>query len=74
VDGCHLKTQYGGILLVVVGRDANDQYYPLAFGVVENETNDAWRWFLSLLLDYIGTDRRWVFISNQQKVVLVIVT
>jgi len=68
VDGCHLKTQYGGILLVAVGRDANDQYYPLAFGVVENETNDAWRWFLSLLLDDIGTNRRWVFISDQQKV------
>ncbi|XP_039683818.1 uncharacterized protein [Medicago truncatula] len=67
VDGCHLKTMYGGILLVTVGRDANDQYYPLAFGVVENETNDAWRWFLTLLLNDIGTDRRWVFISDQQK-------
>jgi len=58
VDGCHLKTMYGGILLVVVGRDANDQYYPLTFGVVENETNDAWRWFLTLILNDIGTDMR----------------
>jgi dimeric dUTPase (all-alpha-NTP-PPase superfamily) len=68
VDGCHLKTQYGGILLVAVGRDANDQYFPLAFGVVENETTDSWRWFLTLLLEDIGTNRRWVFISDQQKV------
>jgi hypothetical protein len=73
VDGCHLKTMYGGILLVAVGRDANDQYYPLAFGVVENETNDAWRWFLTLLLDDIGTDRRWVFISDQQKVLMIFI-
>ncbi len=33
VDGCHLKTKYGGTLLIAVGRDPNDQYYPIAFGV-----------------------------------------
>jgi len=27
VDGCHLKTTYGGQLLVVVSRDPNDQYF-----------------------------------------------
>ncbi|XP_024636474.1 uncharacterized protein [Medicago truncatula] len=66
VDGCHLKTKFGGILLVDVGRDANDQYFPLAFGVVENETKETWRWFLTLLLEDIG-NKRWVFISDQQK-------
>ena len=70
VDGCHLKTQYGGQLLVAVGRDPNDQYFPLAFAVVETECKDSWRWFLSLLLDDIGdiSTNRWVFISDQQKV------
>ncbi|GAU26656.1 hypothetical protein TSUD_314310 [Trifolium subterraneum] len=67
VDGCHLKTKFGGQLLIAVGRDANDQYYPLAFGVVENETKESWRWFLTLLLEDIGSDKRWVFISDQQK-------
>lgn len=66
-DGCHLKIKYGGILLVAVGRDANDQYFPLAFGVVENETKEAWRWFLTLLLKDIR-NKRWVFISDQPKV------
>ncbi|KAI5420213.1 hypothetical protein KIW84_044123 [Lathyrus oleraceus] len=32
VDECHLNTKYGGTLLIVVGRDPNDKYYPLAFG------------------------------------------
>ena len=41
VDGCHLKTTYGGQLLVVVGRDPNDQYFPLAFAVVENECKET---------------------------------
>ncbi|KAI5417400.1 hypothetical protein KIW84_042124 [Lathyrus oleraceus] len=32
VDGCHLKTKFGGTLLIIIGRDPNDQYYPIAFG------------------------------------------
>ncbi|XP_058770844.1 uncharacterized protein LOC131644373 [Vicia villosa] len=67
VDGCHLKTKYGGQLLIAVGRDPNDQYFPLAFGVVETETKESWRWFITLLMEDIGQDNRYVFISNQQK-------
>ncbi|WVZ13613.1 hypothetical protein V8G54_011179 [Vigna mungo] len=69
VDSCHLKTTYGGQLLVAVGRDPNDQYFPLAFAAVENECKETWRWFLSQLFDDIGGTecQRWVFISDQQK-------
>ena len=65
-----LKITYGGQLLVAVGRDLNDQYFPLAFAVVENECKETWRWFLTLLLEDIGDiqSNRWVFISDQQKV------
>ncbi|KAG4906945.1 hypothetical protein JHK82_055603 [Glycine max] len=31
LDGCHLKSKFGGQLLIVVGRDPNDQYLPIAF-------------------------------------------
>ncbi|XP_047163759.1 uncharacterized protein LOC124833342 [Vigna umbellata] len=41
VDGCHLKTTYGGQLLVAVGTDPNDQYFALAFAVVENECKES---------------------------------
>lgn len=68
VDGCHLKTKYGGQLLVAVGRDPNDEYFPFAFAVVETECKESWRLFLTLLLEDIGEDRRWIFISDQQKV------
>ncbi|MCI01969.1 hypothetical protein A2U01_0022999, partial [Trifolium medium] len=54
VDGCYLKTKYGGQLLIVVGKDPNDQYFPLAFRVIETETKDSWRWFLKLLMEDIG--------------------
>ena len=45
LDGCHLKNKFGGKLLIVVGRDPNDQYLPIAFFVMENETKDIWKWF-----------------------------
>ena len=70
VDGCHLKTKYGGQLLIAVGRDPNDQYFPLAFGIVETECKTSWNWFMKLLMNDIGKDKRYVFISDQQKVKL----
>lgn len=70
LDGCHLKNQYGGILLIVVGKDPNDQYLPLAFGVVETESKDSWSWFMTLLMQDIG-EKRWCFISDQQKVYII---
>ncbi|XP_014506267.1 uncharacterized protein LOC106766018 [Vigna radiata var. radiata] len=69
VDGCHLKTSYGVQLLVAVGRDPHDQYFPLAFAVVETECKDTRMWFLTQLLDDIGgiDFQRWIFILDQQK-------
>ncbi|KAL4327849.1 hypothetical protein AHAS_Ahas13G0141200 [Arachis hypogaea] len=66
-DGCHLKSDHGQQLLVAVGRDPNDNYFPLAVTAVEAETKDSWAWFLELLLQDIGdfTNKKWVFISNQ---------
>jgi hypothetical protein len=68
VDGCHLKTKYGGQMLITVGRNPNDQYFPLAFVVVKIETKERWRWFIQLLMEDIGQDNRFIFISDQQKV------
>ena len=54
---------------MAIARDPNDQYYPLAFGVVETESKENWRWFLKkLLMEDIGEDRNYVFISDQQRV------
>ncbi|XP_028762821.1 uncharacterized protein LOC114721165 [Neltuma alba] len=67
LDGCFLKGPYGGILLVAVGRDPNEQYFPLAIAIVEGENRDSWSWFLEHILNDIGRTQRWVFISDQQK-------
>lgn len=71
MDGCILKGQFLGKLLSTVGRDGNDNIYPIAFDVVEAETKDNWMWFLKTLLSDLRAHERHArptFISNQQKV------
>ncbi|GKV23661.1 hypothetical protein SLEP1_g33365 [Rubroshorea leprosula] len=49
VDGCFLKGICKGILLSVVGRDGNNQMYPIAWAIIESENNDSWQWFMEKL-------------------------
>ncbi|XP_077252386.1 uncharacterized protein LOC143891737 [Tasmannia lanceolata] len=53
VDGTHLRGKYLGILLIAIGVDGNNVLYPLAFGVVETENENSWRWFFMLLRQYV---------------------
>ncbi|XP_014522674.1 uncharacterized protein LOC106779133 [Vigna radiata var. radiata] len=76
LDGAFLKGKYGGEMLTVVGRDANDQMLPLADAVVEVENKETWRWFLELLVeDHGGIEvaSSFTFMSNQQKGLLQVV-
>ncbi|XP_021767501.1 uncharacterized protein LOC110731889 [Chenopodium quinoa] len=69
LDGCFLKGSFGGQLLVAVGRDGNNQMFPIAWAVVEVEKTDTWTWFLSLLADDLGTQQGagYTFMLDQQK-------
>ncbi|XP_039126939.1 uncharacterized protein LOC120263096 [Dioscorea cayenensis subsp. rotundata] len=49
LDGCFLKGLMKGQLLVAVGRDGNNQMFPIAWEIVEKETIESWSWFLKLL-------------------------
>ena len=42
LDGCHLKGPYGGVLLGTIGMDANLQFFPLAYAIVEIEDSETW--------------------------------
>ncbi|XP_071723335.1 uncharacterized protein [Rutidosis leptorrhynchoides] len=73
VDSCFLKGIVRGELLVAVGRDANNQIFPIAWAQVEVESAETWRWFLELLKKDLQIEydkETWVFSSDQQKVVL----
>jgi hypothetical protein len=71
--GASLKGPFKGQLLAAVGRDGNNNMYPIAFAVVEAETKDSWTWFLATLVSDLGAHEqhcRPTFISDRQKVSL----
>ncbi|XP_028774128.1 uncharacterized protein LOC114731172 [Neltuma alba] len=69
VDGCFLKGSFGRHLLSAVGKDANENMYPIAYAIVESECKDSWNWFMTLLFEDISScqDKGWVVMSDMQK-------
>lgn len=70
LDGCFFKGATNGELICALGRDANNQMYPIAWAVVHKENNEEWDWFMDLLSSdlQVGDGEGWVFILDQQKV------
>ncbi|XP_015945755.1 uncharacterized protein LOC107470847 [Arachis duranensis] len=54
LDGAFLKTQFEGQILSIVGQDANNHVYIIAWAIVKIEKRENWRWFLELLVDDVG--------------------
>ncbi|XP_038882314.1 uncharacterized protein LOC120073555 [Benincasa hispida] len=65
VDGSHLKEKYKGTMLVSVSMDDNNQVYPLAYAIVDNETDRVWKWFMSNLKCAIKEPPNLVFVSDR---------
>lgn len=53
IDGCFLKVLMKGQLLVAMGRDGNNQMFPIAWAITENKTTLSWTWFLRELKSYL---------------------
>ncbi|KAF0932675.1 hypothetical protein E2562_011973 [Oryza meyeriana var. granulata] len=72
LNGCFFKGVANGELLCAIGRDANNQMYPIAWAVVHKENNEEWDWFCGLLCSdlQVGDGSGWVFISYQQKEII----
>nr|XP_043625636.1 uncharacterized protein LOC122597068 [Erigeron canadensis] len=58
VDGTHLKGSYKGKLLTVVTKNANGQLLSVAYGLVDEESNESWGWFLNLFEEHVGSQRQ----------------
>ncbi|XP_057734467.1 uncharacterized protein LOC130949875 [Arachis stenosperma] len=65
VDGTHLYKKYKCALLVAVAQDENQNIVPIAFAIVEDETADAWEFFLNNLRKYVVTLDGVGIISNR---------
>ncbi|KAL4571792.1 hypothetical protein LXL04_018557 [Taraxacum kok-saghyz] len=69
LDGCFLKGQCKGELLTAIGRDGNNQVYPIAWAVIDVENMVNWLWFIKLLVDDLGVEagEGLTIISDQHK-------
>ncbi|KAK9026058.1 hypothetical protein V6N11_038906 [Hibiscus sabdariffa] len=69
LDGCYLKGDFKGEILASVGRDGNNQIFPVAWAVVEVENRETWAWFLEhIQIDLeIGDGDRFTILSDMQK-------
>ncbi|XP_038895847.1 uncharacterized protein LOC120084017 [Benincasa hispida] len=65
VGGSHLKGKHKGTMLVGVSMDGNNQVYPLAYAIVDNETDRASKWFMSNLKCAIGVHPNLLFVSDR---------
>lgn len=71
LDRSVLKSKYLGTLLFATGFDGDGALFPLAFGVVDEENDDNWMWFLSELHTLLETNTenmpRLTILSDRQK-------
>ncbi|KAH0639298.1 hypothetical protein KY285_035884 [Solanum tuberosum] len=58
-----------GELLVAVGKNGNNQMYPIAWAVVDTETKHSWSWFIRYLIAdlNLGTGEGLTVMSDMQK-------
>ena len=65
-----MKGRFGGQLLSTTTNNGNDNIFPVAMAMVEQENKDSWTWFLEQFVDDIGRpeELNLVFISDRQNV------
>ncbi|KAG7580852.1 PB1 domain [Arabidopsis suecica] len=67
LDSMPLKSKYQGTLLAATSVDGDDEVFPLAFAVVDAETDDNWEWFLLQLRSLLSTPCYITFVADRQK-------
>ncbi|XP_069145728.1 uncharacterized protein [Solanum lycopersicum] len=71
VDGTHMYGKYEIKLLIAVGVDGNDNILPLAFGIFDKESKEAWKWFFRKLSAHVIKYREDIcIISDRAKGIL----
>ncbi|KAL6343984.1 hypothetical protein AAG906_027757 [Vitis piasezkii] len=67
LDTTPLNSKYQGMLLTATAADGDDGVFPVAFAVVDAETDDNWSWFLLELKSAVSTARPITFVADFQK-------
>ncbi|XP_070057512.1 protein FAR-RED ELONGATED HYPOCOTYL 3-like [Nicotiana tomentosiformis] len=67
VDVTFLKSKYRGVLITSVSKDANNQIFPLAFGIAESKNNNSYEWYFCELRNAIGSRDNLIFLSDRHQ-------
>ena len=65
VDGTWLYGRYSHILLIVVTQDGDNNIFPDAFAIVEQESAEAWNFFLTNLREHVVREDGICIISDR---------
>ena len=69
IDSSHMSGPYGGALFLATSYDANDNMFPIVYGVMSFENYEDWNWFLQNLKNLIG-DKDVVILSDRHSSLL----
>ncbi|CAA7053793.1 unnamed protein product [Microthlaspi erraticum] len=73
VDTKDLNGKYPMKLMVALGLDADDCYFPLAFAVTKQVSIDSWRWFLSRIREKVTQRKGLCLISSPHPDIVAVV-
>lgn len=67
LDSIFLKSKYQGSLLAVTAADGDDRVFPVAFAIVDMESDENWCWFLQQLRSALQTCHGITFVADREK-------
>lgn len=67
LDSIFLKSKYQGSLLAATAADGDDGFFPVAFAIVDTESDDNWRWFLQQLKAALSSCHGLTFVADREK-------
>lgn len=67
LDSIFLKSKYQGTLLAATAADGNDGVFPVAFAIVDAESDDNWSWFLLQLRTALSMCSGITFVADREK-------
>nr|XP_009804059.1 PREDICTED: uncharacterized protein LOC104249347 [Nicotiana sylvestris]XP_016441588.1 PREDICTED: uncharacterized protein LOC107767182 [Nicotiana tabacum] len=69
VDATFLKSKFRDVLIISDSKDANNQIFPLAFGIAESENNNSYEWYFNQLRNAIGSHENLIFLSDRHQAI-----
>lgn len=67
LDSIFLKSKYQGSLLAATAADGDDGFFPVAFAIVDMESDDNWHWFLQQLKTALPMCRGLTIVADREK-------